>query len=213
MNITFNPPKDGSCQFNCLAKELKALGFVWSHDFLRSELTNWLRHANIVEVTASVPDNDISKYLSNMEIPTTFGDNVTLFAAARRFNVQIVVLSSAGERYTCVISPDSSDKFNSCAPTILLGHYPEGGGEHYVCLGPRAGFNITDIVTSRRKSIVPLTPATGELSNDMNSTQTSSSLTCEAASSFCTNDYEVEEVGNSPGHTMADSDWQCCKFL
>lgn len=196
MSITFNPPKDGSCQFSCVERELKALGFGWNHDSLRLELTNWLRHANVLEVTESVPDNDVSKYLLDMEIPSTFGDNVTLFAAARRFNVQIVVLSSAGQRYARVISPDSTDKFNSCAQTILLGHYPEGAGEHYVCLAPRAGFSFADVISSRM-NVVALTSATKELSHEMTSTQASSSLTSEAASPLSTNDSELQEVGTA----------------
>src|SRR5207244_166194 len=99
VELAFDLPKDGSCQFNCLEKQLNLLGYSWIQASLRLELTDWLRHSNLDEVSESVLDCNVGKYVLEMEKPTTFGDNITLLAAARKFRVQIVVLSSQGPVY------------------------------------------------------------------------------------------------------------------
>lgn len=150
VEVTLDPPKDGNCQFSCLEEQLKILGYSWSQASLRLEITEWLRCSNLNEVSESVPDCDLEKYLIEMEKPTSFGDNITLLAVARKFRLQIIVLSSQGRLYTRVISPDSSDIFNLCTPTVLLGYYPENCGAHYVSLRPREGCTVEEIVHSRK---------------------------------------------------------------
>ena len=65
----------------------------------------------------------------------TYGDHITLQRAAELYHVQIVVLSSIGPLGTRVISP--YDRYSNSLPTLVLGHFAEGEGEHYISLrGP-----------------------------------------------------------------------------
>ena len=48
-----------------------------------------------------------------------------------------------------VINPDSSDVFNPSTPSILLGHYAESAGMHYVSLTPRSGSTLNGVISSR----------------------------------------------------------------
>ena len=63
----------------------------------------------------------------------TYGDQITLQAAADLYNIEIVVVSTLGPDATAVISPSSS------IPTarVQLGHYAENHGEHYICVDGR----------------------------------------------------------------------------
>lgn len=60
----------------------------------------------------------------------TYGDQITLQAAADLYNIEIVVVSTDA---TAVISPSSS------IPTarVQLGHYAENPGEHCICMDGR----------------------------------------------------------------------------
>ena len=48
--------------------------------------------------------------------------------------MQILIVSTRNSA-TTLISPDGSSCLSSRYPLIILGHYPEGAGEHYVALG------------------------------------------------------------------------------
>ena len=63
----------------------------------------------------------------------TYGDHLTLQAAADVFNIQIVVYSTLGTLATQTISPMNG----SPIATFYLGHFAEGAGEHYVCLADK----------------------------------------------------------------------------
>ena len=58
------------------------------------------------------------------------GDNITLWAAAEPFSVDIAILSSLGPNANTVISPSSGASFAE----IHLGHLAKGEREHYLCL-------------------------------------------------------------------------------
>lgn len=60
----------------------------------------------------------------------TYGDHLTLQAAADLFNVEFIVVSSLGPDATTVISPLNSVPISS----FYIGHFAEGDGEHYVAL-------------------------------------------------------------------------------
>jgi len=155
VEIDLDPPKDGNCQFASLAKQLNLLGFGhWTHSSLRQELTSFLKTSKF-ELKEFVPERNDVVYLHQMSTNRCFGDNITLVAAAKRFEVQVVVLSSVGANYTRVISPDSCDKFCITIPTVLLGHYPEQAGKHYVSLIPTNGRSFQKIVSSRVSSMPP----------------------------------------------------------
>ena len=80
-----------------------------------------------------------AEYLHSMAKNGTYGDQITLQAAADLYNIEIVVVSTLGPDATAVISPSSS------IPTsrVQLGHYAEPRrtlhmcGEHSVARGGR----------------------------------------------------------------------------
>jgi len=62
-----------------------------------------------------------------------YGDHITLQCIAEIFNVQIVV-SSLGVNQNTLVTPSGEPRFSEHLPTLLIGHYPENNGEHYVSL-------------------------------------------------------------------------------
>ena len=74
-----------------------------------------------------------AEYLHLMTKNGTYGDQITLQAAADLYNIEIVVVSTLGPDATTVISPSSS------MPTarVRLGHYVENHGKHYICVDGR----------------------------------------------------------------------------
>ena len=72
-------------------------------------------------------------YLQAMARNGTYGDQITLQAAADLYNIEIVVVSTLGIDAAVMISPSSS------IPTarVQLGHYAENHGEHYICVDGR----------------------------------------------------------------------------
>ena len=60
----------------------------------------------------------------------TYGDHLTLQAAADVYNIQIVIYSTLGTMAMQTISPMNS----SPTATFYLGHFAEGAGENCVCL-------------------------------------------------------------------------------
>ena len=73
-----------------------------------------------------------SEYIEHMSQDGSYGDHVTLQAAADIFSVRIVVYSTLGHDATTIISPASGNHF----ATFYLGHFAEGHGDHYVSLRP-----------------------------------------------------------------------------
>ena len=72
-----------------------------------------------------------SDYLAEMIKDGTYGDHITLQAAANIFNVQFTVHSSLGVEANTVISPFTG---HNGVANFNLGHFAEGQREHYVCL-------------------------------------------------------------------------------
>lgn len=152
VDISVNPKKDGNCQFNCIESQLKTLGLRNYNGTLRAEVAAYIRKSEADEqgeVMNFLTNNDLRKYLEELTTPGTFGDNITLVAIAKLFNAQILVVSSLGNGYHRIITPDDSDVYRDNLPTILLGHYGEDSGAHYVCLSPRDGHNVGSIMQSR----------------------------------------------------------------
>ena len=100
---------------------------------MREEIVAYLEsHPNSpdgtpMELLAGAPWD---QYLRLMGRDGTYGDHLTLQAAADVFNIQIVIYSTLGTMATQTISPTNS----SPIATFYLGHFAEGAGEHYVCL-------------------------------------------------------------------------------
>ena len=131
--ISFDPPKDGNCQFSAVCHELMKMGIFRSAETLRKEIVLFLESnpnsadGTPLELFSGTP---WTQYLQLMARNGTFGDHITLQAIANLFNVQLVIYSTLGTLATQTITP-----VNGCPiATFYLGHFAEGAGEHYVCL-------------------------------------------------------------------------------
>ena len=69
-------------------------------------------------------------YINHMARDGSYGDQLTLYAAANLYNIDIQIVSSLGAGGQHVFSPSAT---NSTA-TVYLGHFDENQGEHYVSL-------------------------------------------------------------------------------
>lgn len=107
------------------------------------ENSQWQRNLHVNDF---VPNCDLSKYIEEMKQSGTFGDHVTLQAAAQTFNIHIFVVSSRGDSYAQYIKATSAH----AVPTIVLGHYSNEDvvGGHYVVLKPVRDRNVSDIISS-----------------------------------------------------------------
>ena len=125
--ISYNPPGDGNCQFSVICECIRNIGLNRSVETGRKDVVDYLtnnpHYQNFTEL-------DWTSYVMEMAQDGTFGDHITLQAAADIYNVEFVVISSLGQAATAVISPSQS------VPLLqfTIGHYAEGDGEHYVVL-------------------------------------------------------------------------------
>ena len=71
-------------------------------------------------------------YLKEMERSGTFGDHLTLKAVATIYKVQILVLSTL--KTVSLISGEGDASFDPTIPTLFVGHFAEGQGEHFISL-------------------------------------------------------------------------------
>ena len=60
----------------------------------------------------------------------TYGDQITLQAAADLYNIEVLVVSTLGHNSTTLISPSASIPY----ARVQLRHYAEQHGEHYICV-------------------------------------------------------------------------------
>ena len=60
----------------------------------------------------------------------TYGDQITLQAAADLYNIEVLVVSTLGHNATTQISPSASIPY----ARVQLGHYAEQHGKHYICV-------------------------------------------------------------------------------
>jgi len=147
--VSFDPPRDGNCQFASVAYHLNSCG-------VSSGATQLTVRAAIVDflngnphtpdeathlcnfVTNAGNGNDWLSYLNTMKANHTFGDHITLYAAAKLFAVQFIVLSSVGVDATVFVSGKSVGECTSDDHVVFLGHFAETDSdlvkEHYVCL-------------------------------------------------------------------------------
>ena len=94
-----------------------------------------------------------------MALNGTYGDHVTLQALACLYKIQFIVLSSLGEEGTRIISPDVSNNFLSTLPALILGHYAETQGTHYVSLQAESEKVFGDLLRSLQLTTVQSEPA------------------------------------------------------
>ena len=140
-SVQLDPTPDGNCQFEAMAEQLRRIGIYRSITSLRREIVNDLQHrpttSDGTSLESFVHDSDIQTYLDEMDKSGTYGDHVTLQRASVMYNVQFIVLSSIGPHATQIVSP--SGRYSPELQTLLvLSHFAEGDGKHYVSLnGPQ----------------------------------------------------------------------------
>lgn len=148
--ITYDPPKDGNCQFSAIAHELNRMRISEGEtsSSVRRTVCEFLSSNGIPDSNQYVcHDNDgkrapsWNKYLSTLSENGTFGDELTLQAVVRKYSVQILILSNLGINSTVLLSPTSHDthRFESIdldesLPLFVVGHSAEGHGDHYCCV-------------------------------------------------------------------------------
>ena len=131
--LMHNPPGDGNCQFGALCFWLNRLGIHRSPEKVREEIVQYLENNPTdtegfpLELYAGVP---WSQYLQSMAMDGTYGDQITLQAAADLYNIEVLVVSTLGHNATTLISPSASIPY----ARVQLGHYAEQHGEHYICV-------------------------------------------------------------------------------
>ncbi|XP_049926648.1 uncharacterized protein LOC126406426 [Epinephelus moara] len=135
LNIRFDPVPDGNCQFAAISDQLATIGIFRSAATLREEIVaNLTSHPYGVDGTplSEYVEETWAEYLQGMAQHGTYGDHLTLQRASQIFNVQFLIVSTLGLDATSVISPSGGYFENS--PVLILGHFAEGQGEHYVSL-------------------------------------------------------------------------------
>ena len=70
------------------------------------------------------------QYLQEMQLDGSYGNEITLRAISNIFNVEIINASTLGQGGRVEIVPENTNPF----ARIILGHFAEGHGEHYVTL-------------------------------------------------------------------------------
>ncbi|KAL9953247.1 hypothetical protein ACROYT_G040633 [Oculina patagonica] len=170
----------GKQQFASLAYQLHSIGIARSPETMRDEIVRYLETNPLDEdgfpLFEWVPHfNSWSDYLAHMARDHTYGDQLTLYAAANLYNVNIQIVSSLGAGAGHVFHPTSTIPVT----TLYLGHFAENHGEHYIALnGHGHGENYDDI------------PA----GNDNNQAQERSHNKCHSEDDNC--DFLVDNVND-----------------
>ena len=126
-------PGDGNCPFGALCFWLNCLGIHRSPEKVHEENVQYLENNPTdtegcpLELYAGVP---LSQYLQSMTTDGTYGDQITLQAAADLYNIEVLVVLTLGHNATTLISSSASIPY----ARVHLGHYAEQHGEHYICV-------------------------------------------------------------------------------
>lgn len=95
---------DGNCQFRALADQL------WQQEDRHREV----RQATIAQLrrradlySPFVPDEEYSSYVQRMSLDTTWGDHLTLQAAADVFGARLCVLTSYKDSFVLELEPQT----------------------------------------------------------------------------------------------------------
>eukprot|EP01127_Copromyxa_protea_P010918 TRINITY_DN2711_c0_g1_i2.p1 TRINITY_DN2711_c0_g1~~TRINITY_DN2711_c0_g1_i2.p1 ORF type:complete len:545 (+),score=76.12 TRINITY_DN2711_c0_g1_i2:216-1637(+) len=131
-------PGDGNCQMYSLSHQLT--GDIKHAKFVRRSVVGWLRrHADLLLPNGAllrhfVYDKEWESYCNEMAKDGSWGDHLTLIAAAEVFSARIVIVSSIpGDNYIVDISPirnhveeeDGTIKVLPAKHLLTLSHYAE----------------------------------------------------------------------------------------
>jgi len=128
-----------------------------SPEELRSDVVSFLATHPFANDGSSLENYiplDWDVYLTGMADSRTYGDHLTLLAAAKLYRVQFVVMSSIGSSGTRIVSGNANDELELDQPTLFLGHYAETGDslkEHYVSLSWDGTSDFTEFLQSLQK--------------------------------------------------------------
>lgn len=167
ISVVYNPPGDGNCMFHAIANQI---GNGSNHKDIRGRIINYLVANTHLGEQSDISWHDLLlnetplEYLNRMSNDGTYGDQITLQAAAEIFNIQIVIISSLNEG-TTLIRPDGGQEFDQSEPFVVLGHLAEGDGEHYLSMDQRLSELLPIIIQSRQINLktndsVPMTSST-----------------------------------------------------
>lgn len=144
--VSLNPPKDGNCLFSSISDQMKlCLHKDVNAAAIRDEITQYLLDrrdgltlldGSKVCLSEKIVHSDVVSYLQNMSQPGTFGDHIMILGACCLYSVQFVILSTLNKSTRVVVAPNANSIIVPDLPTLILGHYAEGQGEHYVSLIP-----------------------------------------------------------------------------
>ena len=97
----YNPPGNGNCQFAAVVHQLNTLGIFRSPETMRDEIVDYLQNNPVdndgFPLLQHLIDSEFpswQEYLQYMARKNTFGDQLTLFAAANLYNINIQIVST-----------------------------------------------------------------------------------------------------------------------
>jgi len=144
VRVSYNPPPDGNCQFQCIARELRNLTpnevDNRSHTEVRKEIVAFLNEvrldvpeiSNLANSLAPIGSSICTKW-PNLDTSVTilhcglWLKNTTFRLPWFRVREIDIILSSMQ------------------TTLILLGHLGEDSGAHYVCLKPSPNYSMDDV--------------------------------------------------------------------
>ena len=127
IKVVENPNDRGNCQFASVAHQLSQFGVYRSAQQLRMDAINHIQ--NWRSYYGEFLTEPLDTYAEKMKCSWEFGDHITLIALAREYNVQFLVVSSAGLAHTVIVS--NNNRIENNRQTLTLGHFPE---HHYVSI-------------------------------------------------------------------------------
>ena len=122
--ISFDPLRDGNCQFSSVFRILIEFCFQRSPEALRAEIFSYLEanpnDSNDTPLDFYI-DVSFSNYLNRMSIDGTFDNEMTLRAAAELFNIEFGIISTLSKAVEATLTP------KNFAPQvrIYLRHFAE----------------------------------------------------------------------------------------
>ena len=153
-SVRLNPLGNGQCQFASVSDQLSTIGVMISAEELRSNVVSFLKTKPFAGDGSHMQNYiplDWDVYLTGMSKSHTYGDHLTLYAAAKLYGVQFLVTSSMGRSGTRIVSADADDELRLDQPVLFLGHYAETGDsvkEHYVSLRWEGARNLKEYIQS-----------------------------------------------------------------
>ena len=99
--VAFNPEGNGNCQFSALCHQLHEFGIFRTPGTMRDEVVRYLQENPVDQdgfpLLELVPQfNSFEDYLANMSTGGVFEDQITLYAAAQFYGVNVNIVSSLG---------------------------------------------------------------------------------------------------------------------